>query len=196
MVGLAIVALLAGMCLLVWNPVRTLWGLAIGMVATLGLAELVGVRGAVGVGATLMLLTALSGRRTIIAAPEPVRAPADAAMARAWARLAGVGGFWSRNRIAAVRARYDAVAASTAECDPFSTAGALRIKLERYIPELIDTTLDEHARAGAGRRRAITGELLTELEQFVTRMEDADPDGKLRADRLKALRTHLRREEE
>jgi hypothetical protein len=137
------------------------------------------------------MIVALRGRTTNSksAAPTPL---VDDAMARAWARLMQVGGFWSRNRIVALKARYEAVAASTADCDPFSEAGAMRIKLERYIPELIDTMLDDQARAPVARRRAIMGELLTELDGFVTRMEAVDPSSTLRADRQAALRKHLR----
>lgn len=174
------------------NPMRTVWGLVWGTAALFALAEFTGVRPALTVAAIIAVVIAVSGRR----GPAPtVIAPAvveETAMSRAWARLTRVGGFWPRNRIIGLKARYEAAATSTAECDPFSEAGELRIKLERYIPELIDNMLDDQLRAPPGQRRAKLGELLAELEGFVARMEAVDPAAKLRADRQAALRKHLR----
>jgi hypothetical protein len=185
---LTLIAFAALVALFIRSPTRTLWGLLWGAAAVLLLAEVVGVRGAFGIGAVLTAVIALSGPRPR-AAPAP---PRDTPMTAAWTRLLAAGGFWSRNRIVVLKARYDAVAASTAECDPFSEAGAMRIKLERYIPELIGASLDDAARLPAAARRAAVGELLAELDRFVTRMEAVDPAGKLRADRRAALRNHLR----
>jgi hypothetical protein len=189
-IALALIAAAIAAVFLIRNPLRTLWALAIGGAAVLVLAELASVRPAMLIGAIVALGIAAGGRRRRepLAIVEPVP---DTPMARAWQRLAQAGGFWSRNRIVVLKARCEAVAASTAECDPFSEAGELRLKLDRYIPELIDNMLDERQRAPAVQRRAKLAELLTELERFVGRLEAADPAGKLRADRREALRRHL-----
>lgn len=191
MILLALVAAAVLAALFIRAPARTFWGLVCGAIAAVVLVEFTGVRPALTVGAIVGVVIALSGRRGV-AAPAASAPLESSTMSRAWTRLMQVGGFWSRNRIVALKARYEAVAASTADCDPFSEAGAMRIKLERYIPELIDTMLDDQARAPTTRRRAITGELLAELDRFVSRMEAVDPAGKLRADRREALRKHLR----
>lgn len=191
MIPLMLLAAVVAVALLLRNPVRTLWGITGGVAVLFALAEFTGVRPALAVAAFVAVGIAISGRRrSRVAAPVEAIDPNDP-MARAWARLGRAGGFWSRNRIVGLQARYTAVAASTAECDPFSEAGELRIKLARYVPELIDTMLDDQQRAPAGQRRAKLAELLTELERFVAKMEAADPAGKLRADRQKALRKHL-----
>ena len=191
MVPLALLAAVVAAALLLRNPVRTLWGIVGGTAVLFALAEFTGVRPAMAVAAVIAVGVALTGRRQVRGATPAVATDPDDPLARAWARLGRAGGFLARNRIVALQARYAAVAASTAECDPFSEAGELRLKLARYIPELIETTLDDWQRAPAGQRRAKLAGLLGELEAFVARMEAADPTRQARADRQKALRKHL-----
>ncbi|MHA6721953.1 hypothetical protein [Sphingomonas sp. RS2018] len=169
------------------RPKRAIVAIPVTLIASALLIEEAGVAPRIAIMIALVAAMVLAvwntGSATSTTAPPPATA--------AWDRLAASAGMLTRGRVAAVRQRRDALVMRNDDIDPFSTFGELRLKLERRVPELIDNYLDEAALAPKLRRHVLMGELLGEVERIVARAEAVDPLALARADRRKALRSHL-----
>jgi hypothetical protein len=193
--ALVTVLLLVGFAIaVILRPARALGASITAVVVAMVMIEGAGIgpRLAVALAIALALLVLLGGKKAerpvARAAARPTRLPVQEALERLTAQV----GILTRSRVLALRRRVDHALASEAGHDPASDYTMLRIKLERRVPELIDVALADLPSAVGTRRRAITGELLDDVEGLLDRLESADPNARARADRRAALRNHLR----
>ncbi|SOB78932.1 hypothetical protein SAMN06297144_0288 [Sphingomonas guangdongensis] len=192
---ITILLLVAFAVALILRPGRALGASVIAVVVTAVLIEGAGIgpRLSVVLAIALALLVLFGGGRRTAPAKASTPAQTDVQpVQHALARLTAQVGILTRSRVLALRRRVDQALLSDAAHDPTSDYTMLRIKLERRVPELIDVALADLPGAVGTRKRAITTELLDDVEGLLDRIEAADPSAQARADRRAALRNHLK----
>ncbi|WP_294338677.1 hypothetical protein [uncultured Sphingomonas sp.] len=188
----AIALLLLAMCTIIAlsaAPRRIIVSAPAALLAAILLVEEAGVAPRIAIMIALVVAFLLAVVNTS-ATPRGASAPPAGVLA--WERLTGAAGILTRGRITTLKRRYDTLLSRDGAIDPFSTFGELQIKLERRVPELIDNYLDEAASAPTLRRHVLMTELLGEIEGLVVRAEAVDPHALARIDRRRALKNHLK----